>query len=57
MTSVAARNIKAGEEIQMNYAPFRTVMTKEHSNLLHDFCEHGEGLFPVTAENDTTLWS
>ena len=42
MTTVATRDITAGEEIQMNYAPFRTFMTEEYSNLLQNFCTNGD---------------
>ena len=49
MFTVAARDIKAGEEIQMDYSSFRTELTEEYSALLKSFCD-GEGLVPVDFE-------
>jgi len=52
MLTVAARNIKAGEELQMDYSPFRSVMTPEYAALLQSFCDNGEGLVPVNDRNE-----
>lgn len=45
-TTVATRDIQAGEEIVMDYLELRTNPTKEFSELLGSFCR-GEGLVPV----------
>jgi hypothetical protein len=52
VVTVAARNIKAGEELQMDYSPFRSVMTPEYAGLLQSFCDNGEGLVPVNDRDE-----
>lgn len=50
--TIAARDIKAGEELQMDYSGFRSTMTPEYANLLKSFCETGEGLVDVNGEDE-----
>ena len=45
--SVSTRNIKAGEELSVNYTAFRTDDDKEFNKFLSTVCAEGIGLVPV----------